>query len=488
MARVAWTPSGHSDSLLATLPEGVAVYRSARGFGILFRPAKALGNGILPIYGAELFTGCHLVNIPPSRHPSGADYEWLIPPGGDLPTVDLEALGLVPVIAAPRAESATGRSGPRLLPATAEAQAEFRWLFERNGIRPRRKAQELHRCLWHDDEQASLSVNWDAAVFKCFAGCGQGGVGELRRLVGESSPPPRALRIVNERHASYTRIDPEIERARLVRAMKDSGFSWPFDRTTGRATWEDVLECHVVLVKRQCANGHRVAYPKSCGFPLCSACVPSRLRADFKRHLENLPDRCALLRITPPEGLTDRNDISAWFRKWRRGSALAAGFYGVRLAVGAPDVLLVAPADKVPAGIVSDPFVTLAAADLALDEAIAWYVEMFLEEVSSWKTPEEMLSLLGVVKGRRRFQGFGKYYARAVEGGAIEQLSTEEPRKVFRASGGSAKGGGKALLCPDCGAKTRVVGIALSAEGMTWDSKIGCYRWGTGPPALKRAS
>lgn len=149
----------------------------------------------------------------------------------------------------------------------------------------------------------------------------------------------------------------------------------------------------MALVKYECNNGHRVALPKSCGFPLCSICMPSRLCADFRRHSDHLPTRLALFRVTPPAGVRGRNEIGRWVRSWRRKSNLTAGFFGIRLRIERPDVLLVLPADQVPAGIVSDPLATLVAADVPLDEAVAWYVEMFQEEISSWRTPDEMLNL-----------------------------------------------------------------------------------------------
>ncbi len=233
------------------------------------------------------------------------------------------------------------------------------------------------------------------------------------------------------------------------------------------------------------AKGHPIALPKSCGFPLCPMCIPTRLRADFRRHSDNLPASVALFLVTPPAGVTGRDDIGTWFRGWRRKRNLAAGLYGVRFRVGRPDVLLVLPADQVPAAIVSDPAATLAAADVTLNLAIVWYVEMFLQEIASWNTPEEMLTLLAAVKGRRRFQGFGKYYAtmKVDETAGDERLFTEEPKRLYRVAGGSAKGGSKPSACPICGARMRVVGIAPSAEGMVWDAKHGCYWWGTGPPA-----
>lgn len=283
---------------------------------------------------------------------------------------------------------------------------------------------------------------------------------------------------------STCRIDANLQRQRLVRGMKDSGFPWPFDHKTNRAVWEDVLECHAVFVKYECINGHRIARPKSCGFPLCPVCMPLRLRADFKRHLNKLPSRLALFIVRVPEELGGRTEIGQWFRNWRRTMDLPAGFYGVCLRVGRPEVLLVMPADVVPAHVFSDAQVSLVGADVSLDEAIAWYVQMFLEEVTSWTTPEEMLALLADVKGRRRFQGFGKYYAKKDAAAVDKQLLPEEPKKLHRASGGSGKGGSKAVNCPLCGAKMRTVGIALTEEGLEWDSLLKLYRWGAGPPSM----
>ncbi len=479
------------EGLLLILPAGVAVYRTSRGFGVLLKPKRALGDGALAAYGAELFTDGHLVNIPPSRHPDGVDYVWVVPPGGILPEVDLEALGLVPE-APPAAGAQDCRRNGKAPPASPEDQRDFERLMAGLGIVPRHGGRETFRCTRHSDRERSLSVDWDACVFNDFStgsACvleGGGGIRKLRELVGEE-PPVRPKQVSQQPNsisvvaAGGQRIDPEVERSRLVRAMKQSSWDWAFDRKTGRTLWEDVLECHIAQVKYLCDSGHRVALPRSCGFPLCPTCVPTRLRADFRRHSDNLPTRLALFRVTPPAGVGGRNEIGRWVRSWRRKSNLTAGFFGIRLRIERPDVLLVLPADQVPAGIVSDPLATLVAADVPLDEAVAWYVEMFQEEISSWRTPDEMLNLLAAVKGRRRFQGFGKYYANKEPNanGDDDQLFTGEPKKLYRASGGSAKGGGRALGCPICGSRMRLVGIAVSAEGMRWDSTHGCYLWDT---------
>jgi hypothetical protein len=71
--------------LLKALPEGVPVVKTARGFQLHMLAKRPLGNGDLPDYGGELFSDSHLVNLPPSRHPAGVDYQWVMEPGGYLP-------------------------------------------------------------------------------------------------------------------------------------------------------------------------------------------------------------------------------------------------------------------------------------------------------------------------------------------------------------------------------------------------------------------
>jgi len=148
------------ERLLLILPAGVAVYRTSRGFGVLFKPKRALGDGTLAAYGAELFTDGHLVNIPPSRHPDGIDYEWVIPPGGQLPTVDLEALLLLPE-AAPGPGTGNHRRSGRLAPASQEDQIEFERLMAKAGIL---SAAGLARMRIHDLRHTAATLLLRAGV------------------------------------------------------------------------------------------------------------------------------------------------------------------------------------------------------------------------------------------------------------------------------------------------------------------------------------
>lgn len=54
-------------------------------------------------------------------------------------------------------------------------------------------------------------------------------------------PPQKGICAVVEPGVRRRRVDPEIERSRLVWAMKESGTAWPFDHATGRTLWEGVL-------------------------------------------------------------------------------------------------------------------------------------------------------------------------------------------------------------------------------------------------------
>jgi hypothetical protein len=393
-------------------------------------------------------------------------------------TVDLEALGLIPV---PKAgDGATNgrlRNG-RLQAASPEDQREFERLMGLAGVQPRRGGEELARCPSpdHEDRHPSCAVNWQAAVFHCHSCSARGGIGALRRLLGEETPVRGDGVPLN---CDSRMSDVEHERSRLVHAMKGARLT-RFNRKTSRALFEEVIECHRGYRKYECDKGHREVVTFSCGFPLCPICVPSRLRADFERHADKLPDRFALFVVRPAATVADdavraRRELQRWVKRWRKEMGLEAGFYGVRLTVGRPDVLLVLPADSVPVTLLTDAHVTFAAADVDLNGAVSWYQRMFLEEVTSWRTTAEMLDLLGAVKGRRRFQGFGRYYRReesADDGG--EHLLTGEQKDVFRASGGAATGGSKAVICSECGGRMRFMGIAASAE----ESEA----WVRGPP------
>src|SRR5438132_1854438 len=193
-------------------------------------------------------------------------------------TIDLDALGLLPE---PLPKNAVIGKSPRAgkaPPATPEDREEFRRLMALRDVRPRtaNQIEELVRCPSpdHEDRHASCSVNWLAAVFNCHACGARGGIGTLRRLLGEdlATPAPSRAPALSERSGSPAgapkAINIEAERRRLVIGMKEAGLS-SFNRRTGRAVFEEVQECQRVWRKYQCDRGHRDVQVFSCDFPLC---------------------------------------------------------------------------------------------------------------------------------------------------------------------------------------------------------------------------
>lgn len=76
--------------LARTLP----TVQTARGFHVYFR---STGCSPITLSDGELRAHGQYVLLPPSRHPTGRAYEWIVPlPDGELPTVDPVAVGLAP--------------------------------------------------------------------------------------------------------------------------------------------------------------------------------------------------------------------------------------------------------------------------------------------------------------------------------------------------------------------------------------------------------
>lgn len=178
-------PDEALERLLAVLPAEVPIARSARGYHLIFWAARPLRNGVLPQLSADVFGGLvpHALQAVPSLHPDGVTYSWVREPGDDLPTVDLEALGYEPD-AAPDRRSARGPRGrgSRLAPASGAYQEEFAELMGGLGLRRTAGDEEFHPCPWHVESEASLHVDWQAAVFYCFGCDEQGGLRRLRAV------------------------------------------------------------------------------------------------------------------------------------------------------------------------------------------------------------------------------------------------------------------------------------------------------------------
>ena len=264
-----------ADGIIAMLPPGCPVSKSWRGYHIFFRPKKVVGNGPLPngVKG-EVFTASHLIMLPPSRHPKGVDYTWLIPPDGSLPIVDLEELGLVPLGSKNKDSYTQSRQAP-----VENLERHFATLAKLLG-QPRRSGRWLmFRCPWHaegSEQNESLGVTPDGWC-QCFA-CGERGWIDtiLKRLTGPCN-------------GSFI-FPPGVEdlQLRVVAAFESLG---------QEKLASEMRRCGRTFKVYRCEQGHTPAYPMSCKSPFCPRCRGKRLTA----HLANKTDVFEMLR--QPMGL-----------------------------------------------------------------------------------------------------------------------------------------------------------------------------------------
>lgn len=451
--------------------------RVGRGLHVWVAVAESVGNGFCTAIGGEVFSGPHLAMLPPSIHPEGDHYEWVLEPRQPSGKVDLRDLGFVP-------DEPTFHSGlPRSPdPAEPHVQTEFRALMQEARVVPRRKNQELHRCPWHDDKVPSLSINWAAALFHCFSeSClVGGGVGALRRLLGKHTPAYRQGR-GSLSDGNLGCVEEEVER--LTKALTALGQE---DKA------QKVRDCKKVFAVGRCTGcAASPAYPLTCGHRLCPRCMPGRLAADWKDHQGSIPDRLTLLKLVPRDFWgSDRGALQKVrnrFREWGARAGVAGGLYGIRLDLKLGAVVLLALPSGLPLPSSSLAFeVRLLAEDQSPDDFLRWLQHEYAEEARAWETDEDLALLLEQTRRRRRFQGFGGAYASAKSSqGADDVEPAAQP--LHTVSGGAHSGGGKkdVRLCHSCGGRVEMYDFTVRLEEV--ELKDGQLQW-RGPPGKRAAA
>jgi hypothetical protein len=165
--------------------------RAGRGLHVWVLVRQEVGSGFCTRVGGEVLSGPHLAMLPPSRHPDGTIYRWLIGPRIPEGVLDLQSLGLVPDTTGPQTKRRP-TSRLRREPASLELQTEFRELMSSAGLQPGAREREKVSCLWHREQKASLHIDWVAAIFHCFGCDAKGGVVRLRELLGVPRPNTRS--------------------------------------------------------------------------------------------------------------------------------------------------------------------------------------------------------------------------------------------------------------------------------------------------------
>lgn len=456
----------------------IAIVRTRRGYHIWLRVTTSVGNGYCSALGGEVFSDAHLAMLPPSVHPEGHVYEWVQEPRMPVGEAGLKELGFVP-------DEPNFHSGlpSKLTPAAPEIQSEFLELLAEKGVARGRRTQDLVRCPWHDDLNPSLSINWQAAVFHCFAeDClVGGGIGTLRRLLGRNTPTYRQWGNANAPVGNLGCVDDEV--ARLATTLASLGQADKARR---------LRECKATFAVGECtACGIRPVYPLSCGQPFCPRCMPGRLAASWTEHEASLPERLTLLRLRPRGlwGVDQRivKKIRSRFSEWRKRAGVVAGLYGIRLEWGRGATVLLALPSELPIPASTRAFdVEVVADNREPGEYLRWLQDEYAQEAHGWETDGDLAILLEQTNRRRRFQGFGGSYASEKSQPSEESQEGEEgppaatALPLSKVSGGAHSKSKKDVhLCPKCGGTVRMLGFIVGKEQA--QLKDGVLQW-TGPP------
>ena len=171
--------------------------------------------------------------------------------------------------------------------AAAGVQREFQDLFARLGVQRRREAEELVRCVWHDDREASLSINWAKAVFNCKAsGCGEkGGIWRLREIAGVSHRPgcrcrecrpPAPPRAEAPRPEGQQEPNRKARRTALRHRLADG-----CEELGDREMAASLRSCRRTFRVKKCENGHRFTAAIKCDLQVCPECGSRKLAVDW---------------------------------------------------------------------------------------------------------------------------------------------------------------------------------------------------------------
>jgi hypothetical protein len=169
--------------------------------------------------GLDLKAHAGLVTVPPSVHPSGSPYRWRPgagPEDRDPPPVPqwLSRLALGLVDQEPRHPLADPP------PRTSVEQAEFAAAWSRAGIELQ-PGDRYYLCPFHPDHHPSLHVDHGGCRWYCF-GCRRGGgIGALRRELGE---PPAAARRGRRRGHVGEEGPPTLDGPCEVHVIGEAGF------------------------------------------------------------------------------------------------------------------------------------------------------------------------------------------------------------------------------------------------------------------------
>lgn len=163
------------------LPVTGEVRTGGGGTHLWFRIDHEISSGLLT-EGVELKSEGGTVVVPPSLHMSGARYAWR--PGtspDELPLAPLPTWIRVPV------PPEVSTEHPVVDARTPSERKEFADVWERVGIELL-PGDRHYLCPFHDDHHPSLHIDAEGCRWYCFGCARGGGIGTLRRALGDPLP------------------------------------------------------------------------------------------------------------------------------------------------------------------------------------------------------------------------------------------------------------------------------------------------------------
>jgi hypothetical protein len=106
----------------------------------------------------------------------------------------------------------------------------------------------------------------------------------------------------------------------------------------------------------------------------------------------------------------------------------------------------------------------------------AWQ-HAYLNEAARWSDLSELAAFRALIKGRRKFQGFGTAFATQKVEAQEEEMEEAQDRPLHRIAGGSGKAEVKPPCCPRCGERLRRLGLFDRTRMEVFIGKDGVAEW-----------
>jgi hypothetical protein len=222
--------------------------------------------------------------------------------------------------------------------------------------------------------------------------------------------------------------------------------------------------------------------------------MPWRLASDWNHHWTDTgrqaPSGLTLVRLRATATSVGLDDwqylkrVRDQFREWRRSRDIEGGFYGMTLKHEGDcwrAELLVAVGDGDGEALTEGRAFQVELLGQGLDSqgVLQTWQHAYLNEAAAWTELSELAAFRALIKGRRKFQGFGTEFATQQSEAKEEEMDQPQHQPLHRIAGGSGRANAKAPCCPRCGERLRRVGLfdRSQMDMVIGDDGVAEWRW-----------